>query len=121
VQLQLEIRTPKAEEMAIFQKCDDTIQKLQMIQDWKRDKEKYTTPLKDVNLLLFKENKEIYRAITGEIPVKVKVGKGVYTLRCVSGHHAIISDRLDMQMEATITIGLSENPKQVLLIMLPSK
>lgn len=119
--LKIEVRVPLKEELAQFRKSDDTVAKLQMIQDWLRDKSGRTTALPGVEIILFRDGKERFKSMSGEVPVEATaLDSGVYMLEARLDGYLIMNERMETKNMTAVHVEPSESVKPVTLLMVPA-
>lgn len=118
--VRVDVRVPMEEQLAQFRKSEDTIAKLQMIQDWIREQDRTTAALPNVEILLLKDGKEQYRGLSGGTPLEVKLARGTYTLQVHYANYRIITEKMETKNTLAVDVEPSESAQPVLVLMVPA-
>ncbi len=117
--LKIDIREPVPEQLQVFKKSEDTVSKLQIIQDWYRDSQKFTMPLKDVALSISDGKREQFRGATADIPMEIKLDRGSFIIRLRRPGYKLVTEKMEIKDSSDVTIELASSYIPVLLIMIP--
>lgn len=117
----VDVRVPIEEQAHLYASSDDSVQKLQIIQDWQRKKTTLTQPLTDVEVVIEKDGKEKYRGLSGGTPVEIKLEKGQYTVRASYKNYRILGETLQLKDSITVNVEPAESYRSIDIIMIPQK
>ncbi|MHB9155486.1 MAG: PP2C family protein-serine/threonine phosphatase [Endomicrobiales bacterium] len=117
--LRVDIRTPSEEQMSEYNNCEDTVQRLQMIQDWNSDRGQHTLPLRNVEIILTREGKEQFRGLTGGSPLEVRVDRGIYQMHFSYANYRILTEKMESKDILTVSVEPSEALRPVVIILVP--
>jgi PPM family protein phosphatase len=115
--IQLEVRTPAQGPWDAFKRSEDTIQRMQLVQDWLREKERHTVFLPEVSVTVVESGKEIYTAVSGTAPLTIDLKHGVYTVNLSCRGYRIMTERIQRKDDIEIPVEAGETHKQVTLLM----
>jgi protein phosphatase len=115
----LDVRIPTKTQITSFKNAEDTIQKLQLIQDWKRDKDTATTPFENVEIILEKDGEERFKGLSGLSPREVNLPRGDYTMYLKHKEYKMITDSMALADKMSVHVEPAAALKPVLIIMIP--
>jgi serine/threonine protein phosphatase PrpC len=119
--VQLFVRTPTAEQLALFKNAgDDTIQKLQIFQDWLREPNRLTEPLESVQMIVLSNEKEEFNGISNANGTDIKMPRGVHWLTLYYPAYSIITEKLERRDTVPVTVESAAALKPMTVIMLPA-
>ena len=119
--LKIDVREPAPDQYRIFKRTEDTITKLQIIQDWYRDSRRYTLPLKDVSLSISDGKREQFKGMTADTPLEIKLERGTFSIRLIHQGYQLITERMEKKDNVTVTIEPSSNYTSIMLVMIPQQ
>jgi hypothetical protein len=120
--VQLFVRTPIAEQRELFKNAGgDTIQKLQIIQDWLREPSRMTEPLESVQILVLSNEKEEFKGISSAAGTAIKVPRGTYWLTLRYPGYSIITEKTERRDTVTVSVESATALKPMTVIMLPAE
>ncbi|OGS22356.1 MAG: hypothetical protein A2314_08250 [Elusimicrobia bacterium RIFOXYB2_FULL_50_12] len=117
--LRLEVRAPSADQIALFKKADDRIQKMQLLQDWHLDTVNTTVPVKGAELRIMKNGVEKFSAVTAGVPIDVNLDGGNYIVGIKYKNHRIINHNLNLKETIRVPVEKSENLQPVTILLVP--
>jgi len=117
----IEVRSPTNEQLDEFQKSTDKVFKLQLIQDWLKDKGKETEPVSDVYIVVKGLNEEEFSGISGPRPLEVELAKGSHEIGIRYPGYKIITDKMEYKDSINVTLELGDKLRPIVLIIVPEK
>lgn len=117
----IDVRVPIDEQVRLYSLSDDSVQKLQIIQDWQRKKATLTQPFADAEILIEKDGKEKYRGLSGVVPVEVKLEKGQYIVHATYKNYRILSETMQLKDSIMVNVEPAESYRSIDIIMIPQK
>ena len=118
--IRLEVRMPSTEQIALFKKADDRIQKMQLLQDWNMDGDGITVPVKGAELRVMRNGVEKFRAVTAGVPVDINLDGGNYVVSVKYRNCRIISNNLNLKETIRVPVEKSENLQPIAILLLPA-
>jgi protein phosphatase len=118
--VQLDVRTPSPAQLAAFRRADDSIQKLQLIQDWFRNKERTTEPLHNFSVAVTENGQVQLSGVTGKSPLDIKLPVGGCSIRLGYKNYKIITERMALVGELQIPVEMGASLQPVVVIMIPA-
>jgi protein phosphatase len=117
----LDIRVPTPEQLAVFSKAEDNIQRLEIIQDWQRSKDSMTLPLENVVVTITENGKEQFNGMSAAKPVKIILPQGACVIKAHYKNYKMVSgDRMELRDTVTIPVEIGTTLQSVVLIMIPA-
>lgn len=116
--ISLEVRTPSHEQITGYKHSDDAVQKLQMIQDWLREKDKLTVPLENVQICIDGNGKEQFKGLTAALPVDIKLPRGRFVVRLNYPGYRIVNERMETRDYIDVSIEHTDNYKKITALMI---
>ena len=119
----LDIRAPSPEQLSVFSRAEDSIQRLQTLQDWKIDKRNNTVPLENVQVLVEENGKDqfLFKGLSGAQPLEVKLKHGNYTIHLKYPGYRIISDEPENTNDIPMNVEPGTELKPLVVIMIPAE
>jgi PPM family protein phosphatase len=118
--LLIDVREPTPAQYQIFKKSDDTVTKLEIIQDWYRGNNQYTLPLKNVNLSISIGRGEKFQGMTTDVPLEIKLEGGSFVIRLHRQGYKLITRKMEITDSVNVSIESSSNYMPLTLIMIPA-
>ncbi len=119
--LSLEIRTPIKAQIAEFEKAPDQVTRLQLIQDWQKNKNTLTSPISDVFVTVKGQAEEEFGGISGMNPLDIQLDKGNHEIGLKYPGYKIITDKMELKESLAVSLEYGESFKSVVVIMVPEK
>ncbi|MBN1823676.1 MAG: serine/threonine-protein phosphatase [Endomicrobiales bacterium] len=119
--LEIDIRTPLPENLALFRRSDDVVAKLQMIQDWTRLKDANTTMLRDAAVIIEQNGAECFKGVIEDKPIQAKLDRGSYQVNFLYPGYKVITNKMEMKDSISISVELSEKYKPLFVLMIPEE
>lgn len=118
--IRLDVRMPTDAELASFRRAEDSIQKLQLIQDWFKNCQTATVPLENVAVVITGNGKEQFKGMSSEkAPLDVPLPLGSCTIRLTYRNYRIITPKMELVGTLSSSVEPGATFKPVLAIMLP--
>jgi len=118
--LKADIREPVKEQLQNYTQTEDSIQRLEIVQDWYRDSAKLTVPLKDVEITISDAKKERFKGVSGNTPLEIKIEHGPYLLTVNKQNYVLIRERNESKNSVSVSVEPSAVLSPILLIMIPT-
>ena len=120
--IKLDVRSPSEAQIAEFQKSNDQVIRLQMIQDWLKDNGSLTLPMSDVYVTVNKgHNEEEYTGISGLKALAIELPKGNHEVSVRYPGYKIITDKMEFKDSVNISLEFGDTLRPVILIIVPEK
>ena len=119
--IRLDVRSPSKEQLADFQKSNDTVYHLQLIQDWLKDKGSLTAPVSDVYVTVKGHNEEEFSGISGLKALEIELPKGNHEISVRYPGYKIITDKMEFKDSMNISLEHGDSLSPVVLIIVPEK
>ncbi len=117
----LEVRQPSSSQLEAFKKAQDSIQELQAIQDWKKDKRNNTVFMENVQVLVEENGKDqfLFNGVTVDGPLNIKLKQGLYTLHLKYPGYRLISEKKELTNDIAVVVEPGNELKPLVVIMIP--
>ena len=119
--IKVEVRSPSKEQIADFQRSGDSVYKLQMIQDWIKDKGVLTAPVSDVYITIKGHDEEEFSGISGLKALEIELPKGNHEISVRYPGYKIVTDKMEFKDSENISLEYGDSLKSVVLIIVPEK
>ena len=119
--IKIEVRSPSKEQVDEFQRSNDTVNKLQMIQDWQKDKGVLTAAVSDVYITVKGHNEEEFSGISGLKALDIELPKGNHEISVRYPGFKILTDKMEFKDSVNITLEFGDSLRAVVLIIVPEK
>lgn len=119
--LRVDIREPIQEQVAIYRKTEDSIQRLQIIQDWHRESETLAVPLKNVELSVTDGKEMKINEKSGVAPLNIKTPRGLFTLKVNYPKYMIVNEKVGAKDGIVVAVEPAQAFTPVILIMIPTE
>lgn len=116
--ISLEVRTPSHDQITGYKKSDDAVQKLQMIQDWLREKDKLTVPLENVQISIDGNGKEQFKGLTDSAPVDIQLPRGRFIVHLSYPGYRIINERMETRDYIDVSVEQADNYRKITALMI---
>jgi len=117
----LEIRAPSKAQIEEFENAQDSVSRLQLIQDWQKNKNILTAPVSDVFVTVKGKNEEEFSGISGLNPLDIELEKGSHEINVKYPGYKIITDKMELKDSINVTLEYGETFRTVVLIIVPEK
>ncbi|MCX5781770.1 MAG: protein phosphatase 2C domain-containing protein [Elusimicrobia bacterium] len=118
----MEIRSPSKAQLDLFQKSNDNVYKLQLIQDWLKNKGANTIPLGDVYVSVKgKDGAEEFNGISGINPLEIDLPKGNHKIIVKYPGYKIISEKMELKDSIDVSLEYGDSLKPLILFIVPEK
>jgi protein phosphatase len=117
--IRLEVRVPVQEDFIAYKKEEDIIQKLQMLQEWEKNREKNTVILENVQVLIENNGQELFQGLTAAAPLEVQLPQGLHQVHLRYTGYRIITHKMELKDAVAVSVEPSPAYRPVLLLMIP--
>ncbi|MGA2091116.1 MAG: protein phosphatase 2C domain-containing protein [Endomicrobiales bacterium] len=119
--VELSVRTPNVEQLKLYKDLgDDTIQKLQLIQDWFKEPNRLTEPLENAQIIVLSNEREEFKGMSTLSGVPIKISRGTYWLTLWYPGYSIMTEKMERRDTIPIVIESATSLKPMIVIMLPA-
>ncbi|MDR3256545.1 MAG: protein phosphatase 2C domain-containing protein [Endomicrobium sp.] len=120
--LKLDVRRVRSERVDLIMSAADRISRLELLQETIKQKNKYTSPLPNVQILIEeKTGLNKFVGISGESPLEIKLPKGDYTMTLSYSGYKMLDGDYNLVNSVNLVLELSEKLKFETVIMLQEK
>ncbi|MDR2426053.1 MAG: protein phosphatase 2C domain-containing protein [Endomicrobium sp.] len=120
--INLDIRTPNDERIIQILSTSDKISRLEILKEIVQDKDSYTVPLANVQVLIEEKTKpNKFVGLSSLVPLEIKLPKGDYKITLIYPEYKILTDNYYLTASIDISLELSGSLGYKTVIMLPEK